>query len=172
MRRKDRKAFDIVHRALDHFEAKTGEQLFVCGRYRDRITDEKYLVARGPRELAEEYLQHTDEAELRKIHDIHHDKEEYLYSLPDLRNKKWWTIAEMRHLIPPIVRVENDDMLPHWGDNKYRPIWWPCEVPFVNPKQGLKVRQMQHIMVAAFSYFNALPSLGDKGAQLVKEFHV
>ena len=165
MKRGDRKAYDVLFRAVESFEAKTGEKIFVCGKYTDKFTNERSLIARGPREVAEEYVNTIEEEQLRN------DEEDLpAYRLPDLRNKEWSTISNLRFIIPTLVSVENSDTKPHWGDDTWAPVWWPSKVPFINPKQGVTVHQMCQVVVAAFKHYRALPLLGDKGRFLVKEF--
>ena len=170
MKRGDRKAYDILFRAVESFEAKTGEKVFMCGKYTDKFTHERSLIARGPREVAEEYVNTKEEEQLRNIHDVNDEEDLPVYGLPDLRDQEWSTISNLRFIVPTLVSVENSDAKPHWGDDTWAPVWWPSEVPFINPKQGVTVRQMQQVVVAAYRHYRALSLLGDKGRSLVKEF--
>ena len=40
----------------------------------------------------------------------------------------------LQSFVPQVVRALNGGVIPRWGGE--RPIFWPEEVPYVNPKQA------------------------------------
>ncbi len=160
-------AYDILMRAVGSFEKKTGDKLFLCGRFTDAITSDPRLHFTGPLSVAEEVVKLNKKSIQSAYLGV------FVYNLPDLRKDKWWTAKKLRKLIARITKCQSfkdNRSRQHWGKQEYRPSWWPVDVPYMNPRHGLTVDQMKHVVVSVYARNNLLHLLGQAGKDLALHY--
>ena len=155
LNKKEHAAFDILRRAVRSFEKKTGEPVFLCSRFTDQFSKTKTFIALGPRSTGEEFFKSLGEG-------VRYQPDRL--PVPDVSNEKWWTTRSLRQLIPVLVRLATHER-PRWREED-RPEWWPQNVPYISPRQGLSVVQMQRVVVKAYVHFESLHLLGRKGEEI------
>ena len=42
---------------------------------------------------------------------------------------------------------------PGWGKPEYRPVWWPCDVPWANVRSDVRPDDIKKRVFNAFNYF-------------------
>ena len=48
--------------------------------------------------------------------------------------------ADLRRLVPLLVKNTIDRSEPLWGNQNEAPVWWPTEIPYTNPRRRPKLK--------------------------------
>ncbi|XP_077994846.1 uncharacterized protein LOC144452195 isoform X1 [Glandiceps talaboti] len=95
--------------------------------------------------------------------------------LPDIRDSPQGclsklTFAELRHLIPTIVKTSVGRNQALWGNQDKAPMWWPVDVPYCNPCKRPKevdgwTELLRRAAKACYVYYQREDLTGDNTAE-------
>ncbi|XP_070537888.1 uncharacterized protein [Ptychodera flava] len=172
----------ILKKQIDMFVKKTNLEVAAVMTFYDKVSSKRKFLVHGTDVLQQSLATNVEHLALPPVpaapFPLHispaqpaTDASNAAPNLPDIRETPQGCLtklsfAELRHLIPTIVKNSVSRNQALWGSQENAPVWWPTDVPYQNPCKRPKevtgwTDLLRRAAKACYEYYQQHDLMGD-----------